>query len=159
MRVPRACPTGPAVQPQQKPKLAEPAAEPEILPEDRTCPFCDEVIRPNARKCKHCGEILDPTLRTHERETDAAPGVSEKRILPAFLLCFFLGGLGLHRFYAGLTGSGIAMLVLCLVGVFTCYLFIGIPMLIAVWVWAIVDLIVIVCGGLVDSDGNRISQW
>ena len=25
---------------------------------ERTCPYCDEIIRPGARKCKHCGEWL-----------------------------------------------------------------------------------------------------
>jgi TM2 domain-containing membrane protein YozV len=37
--------------------------------------------------------------------------ISEKRILPAFLLCFFFGSLGLHRFYVGKIGTGILWLV------------------------------------------------
>ena len=34
-------------------------------------------------------------------------GVSSKSRLVALLLCFFLGGLGVHRFYAGKIGTGI----------------------------------------------------
>lgn len=36
----------------------------------------------------------------------------EKSILVAYLLWFFLGGLGAHRFYLGYTNSGIAMVLL-----------------------------------------------
>ncbi|MCV6604820.1 MAG: TM2 domain-containing protein, partial [Porticoccaceae bacterium] len=36
---------------------------------------------------------------------------TEKRILPAFLLCLFLGPLGIHRFYAGKVGTGILHLL------------------------------------------------
>mgnify|MGYP001472040674 FL=1 len=39
------------------------------------------------------------------------PEVSEKKLLPAFLLCFFLGFLGAHRFYVGKTGTGILWLI------------------------------------------------
>jgi len=33
-----------------------------------------------------------------------------KNKIVAVLLCFFLGGLGVHRFYLGKTGTGILML-------------------------------------------------
>ena len=36
---------------------------------------------------------------------------SEKGYVPMILLCFFLGGLGVHRFYAGKVGTGILMLL------------------------------------------------
>ncbi len=36
---------------------------------------------------------------------------SEKERLVAFLLCFLLGGLGVHRFYVGKVGSGIAQIL------------------------------------------------
>ncbi len=34
--------------------------------------------------------------------------MTDKKILPAFLLCFFLGMFGAHRFYVGKIGTGIA---------------------------------------------------
>ena len=33
------------------------------------------------------------------------------------VLCFFLGGIGIHKFYAGKTGTGILYLVFCWTGI------------------------------------------
>lgn len=68
---------------------------------------------------------------------------SEKRILPALILCFFVGFLGIHRFYVGKVGTGILWL-------FTGGIF-GIGVLI--------DFILIVVGSFKDSNGNVINQW
>jgi TM2 domain-containing membrane protein YozV len=69
--------------------------------------------------------------------------MSDKKILPAFLLCFFLGFLGIHRFYVGKTGSGVAQLLTC-----------G-----GLGIWALVDLIIIATGGFTDKNGNKLTQW
>jgi len=53
------------------------------------------------------------------------------------LLCFFLGGLGIHRFYLGYTGLGIAQLLTC-----------G-----GCGIWALVDFIMILTGSVKDSEG------
>lgn len=68
---------------------------------------------------------------------------SDKKILPAFLLCFFLGGLGIHRFYVGKIGTGILwMLTLGLFGI-----------------GALVDFIMILVGSFKDKDGRVLDQW
>lgn len=76
-------------------------------------------------------------------------GSSDRLILPAFLLAFFLGALGVHRFYVGKTGSGIAMVVLTL----------SIVGIVATAIWATVDWIMIVCGVFEDRDGKRLTRW
>ena len=69
--------------------------------------------------------------------------MSEKRILPAFLLCLFLGILGVHRFYVGKIGTGILhLLTLGCVGI-----------------WTLIDFIMIIMGAFTDKEGNKITQW
>jgi len=63
--------------------------------------------------------------------TAPAPGLGDRNKYIAALIAFLLGPLGIHRFYLGRIGSGIAMLVL------TCTLFgliVSVP-------WAFIDMI------------------
>lgn len=69
--------------------------------------------------------------------------MSDKKILPAFLLCFFLGCLGIHRFYVGKIGTGIIQLLT--LGGFG--------------IWALIDLIIIAVGKSTDKDGNTLTEW
>ena len=64
-----------------------------------------------------------------------------KSKLTAILLWFFLGSLGIHRFYLGYT----------LIGVIQLLTFGG------VLIWAIVDFIRLITGSLKDSEGNDLA--
>lgn len=74
---------------------------------------------------------------------------SDRKILLAFLLAWFFGMLGVHRFYAGRIGSGVAMLIL------TCTVFGAIVTVI----WLLVDLIVLATGGFRDGDDKLMKEW
>lgn len=69
--------------------------------------------------------------------------MTEKKILPAFLLCFFFGVFGAHRFYVGKIGTGILQLVT----------------LGGLGIWALIDLIMIIVGAFTDKEGNKITEW
>ncbi|NLY38370.1 MAG: TM2 domain-containing protein [Firmicutes bacterium] len=76
-------------------------------------------------------------------ETTVAVEVSEKKLLPAVLLCFFLGTLGIHRFYVGKIGTGILWLItLGFVGIGT-----------------LVDFILLLIGKFKDKDGKYLKNW
>jgi TM2 domain-containing membrane protein YozV len=98
------------------------------------CHACGTSIDARAEVCPKCGV----------RQVGSAPGISDKRILPVFLLCLFLGGLGVHRFYVGKVGTGIAI-ILTFCG------FLGI--------WPLIDLILILTSNFTDSKGNKITLW
>lgn len=46
----------------------------------------------------------------HSGNPGIVPGVSRKSKLTALLLCIFLGGLGIHKFYVGKNGMGLLYL-------------------------------------------------
>jgi len=64
-----------------------------------------------------------------------------KSKLTAILLCFFLGSLGIHRFYLGYT----------LIGVIQLLTFGGLL------IWVIVDLIRLIIGSLKDYEDNDLA--
>jgi TM2 domain-containing membrane protein YozV len=75
--------------------------------------------------------------------------VSRKSRLVTFLLAFFLGMFGAHRFYVGKNGTAIAQLVLSMT---------AIGMLVS-GPWVCVDWIVILCGRFKDGEGRKITRW
>lgn len=69
------------------------------------------------------------------------------------LLWFFLGQLGVHNFYLGRTGIGITQLILGIVGYATSWILIGFLPLIVLWIWLLVDLIMVLVAPESDNLG------
>jgi TM2 domain-containing membrane protein YozV len=65
----------------------------------------------------------------------------------AFLLAFFLGPLGVHNFYLGKTGMGVAQLILTITVIGAV---VSLP-------WAFVQMIMIIMGKIDDADGNPLA--
>lgn len=105
----------------------------------RVCSFCGAPLETSASVCLECGRVHPLT---------AAPGAplavtSERRILPAALLCLLFGVFGAHRFYAGKIGTGVLQL-LTLGGL---------------GIWMLADLILLLTGQFKDREGARIREW
>ena len=99
------------------------------------CHACGAKTSPLAEFCTKCGAKLGvKTLDTN---------VSEKSRLAVTLLAWFLGQLGIHRFYLEKYGTAILM-VLTLGGL---------------GIWAIIDFIFAVTGNMRDKEGKLIKTW
>lgn len=94
------------------------------------CSQCGAQLVDEAVVCPKCGCAVDPYA-------------SPKSRLVALLLCIFVGGLGIHRFYVGKIGTGVLWLLTA--GCFG--------------IGALVDLIMIACGTFTDSDGKPVTDW
>jgi TM2 domain-containing membrane protein YozV len=86
---------------------------------------------------------VETTISTEVISDDAtsftpAAAASGKSQLTATLLCFFLGGLGIHRFYLGYTWQGIVQ-ILTLGGL---------------GIWVLIDFIRILIGDLGPKNGE-----
>jgi TM2 domain-containing membrane protein YozV len=105
------------------------------------CRKCGKELSADAAFCPNCGT---PVRITAEGPGDE-PGktVSPYSRLAALLLCLFLGGLGVHRFYVGKVGTGVAM-------IFT---------LGGLGIWVLIDLIMIILGSFTDSNGKFVLDW
>ena len=64
----------------------------------------------------------------------------QKSKTTAALLCFFLGGFGVHRFYTGKIGTGVIQFLT--LGGFV--------------IWAIIDFVMILTGSFLDANGKKL---
>ena len=96
------------------------------------CSRCGKEITGSPAFCQSCGANLVENVN-----------VSPKSRLATSLLAWYLGFLGVHRFYLGKIGTGILMLLT----------FGGLG------IWAIIDFIFAVTGNMKDKDGRLIKKW
>tara|TARA_B110000259_G_C13835657_1_gene330555 strand:+ start:196 stop:522 length:327 start_codon:yes stop_codon:yes gene_type:complete len=97
------------------------------------CVDCGKKISKKALSCPICGRpIIEDQLKKS----------SDNRFVTTLLLCWFLGVLGVHRFYSGHTVIGILQLIT----------------LGGCGIWTLIDFVIILTGNFKDSDGNKIKS-
>jgi hypothetical protein len=106
--------------------------------DEKYCESCGEIIKKAAEICPKCG------VRQNPPPTINPQNISDKNRLVAFLLCSFLGTFGVHRFYVGKITSGIMQLLFGWATLF---------------IWNLVDWIMILAGTFTDKDGKRVYKW
>lgn len=70
------------------------------------CANCGNTIAPNAEVCLNCGVAV--------KKAGAEGDLAGKDKVTMALICFFLGGLGIHNFMMGETKKGVLKIVLSL---------------------------------------------
>jgi TM2 domain-containing membrane protein YozV len=117
----------------------------------KKCQACNQTVD-QGNFCPKCGgqviEVLEVVNPTPEQVNQAVNGAAGKSKLTAGLLGIFLGAWGVHRFYLGYTGIGVAQILVTLV---TCG---------AGSLWGLIEGILILCGkGLqTDAQGNPLTE-
>jgi TM2 domain-containing membrane protein YozV/ribosomal protein L40E len=96
------------------------------------CTTCGAHMAKSAPACPKCGA---PNALS-------APQTSQKTMVAAALLCFFLGTIGIHRFYVGKIWTGILM-ILTLGGF---------------GIWTIIDFVRIIVGSFKDKKGLPLAR-
>jgi TM2 domain-containing membrane protein YozV/ribosomal protein L40E len=78
--------------------------------DEKYCTECGAIIKAKAEICPKCGvrQMGSPLMIDI---TKSAP--NGKSRIAAALLAFFLGGIGVHKFYLGQIGFGILYLIFC----------------------------------------------
>ncbi len=88
-------------------------------------------------------------LNDKEQTTNDMEQVSDKERLVVLLLAWFLGILGIHRFYVKRKKSAIVMLLLSITIIGG----------IATTIWNITDMVYILIGEFRDGDGLKVKKW
>lgn len=108
------------------------------------CQNCGSPLEENQEVCLKCGVFVKDTGGNTQ-----VPGRKSK--MAAGLLGIFLGSLGVHNFYLGYTGKGVAQL---LISVLSC----GILALVSE-IWGLVEGIMILTGSITtDANGNPLND-
>lgn len=118
-----------------------------------TCNNCGAALSPDQNKCTYCGTAAPPrspaapTVPAAHAHSAAPPPASAvpvagepKSKLAAGLLGIFLGSFGIHNFYLGYTGKGVAQLLITICTCFYGSLITGI--------WGLVEGIMILTGSI-----------
>ncbi len=106
---------------------------------DKFCSACGKELNPGAAICVNCGAAVNNAAVVADGE--------QKSKLVAVLLCFFLGGFGIHDFYLGYTKYGIIKIVLTVcTGV-------------GGGIWALIDFIRLLTGSIhTDANGAELKK-
>ena len=67
------------------------------------CSNCGGAVAPGAEVCMNCGVAI--------KKAGVAGGIDKDNKIVMALVCFFLGGLGIHNFMLGETKKGIVKIV------------------------------------------------
>lgn len=109
------------------------------------CKSCGTKIDEGVMFCPKCGKAVG-----NQHNVGQVQGrTGDRSRLAAGLLGILLGGLGIHNFYLGYTGKGVAQLLLT-------FTFFFAPVS---WIWGLIEGILIITDKeYLDADGNLLKE-
>lgn len=136
--------------------------EPYMTDEAIMCVKCGVSKGQGSNYCHNCGKPLQPGANVCLNCGVAAAGsvpANAKSKMVAGLLGIFLGCFGVHNFYLGYTGKAVTQLVLTIVGIVLSCIFIGAFIVLGVWIWALIEGVMILTGSISqDAQGNPLTN-
>ena len=91
----------------------EEGERPTLSPNKKHCYACANILDVRAEICPKCG-VRQPVIPgTAMVPAPTAALTTTRTKTSAALFAFFLGGLGIHKFYLGQAGLGVLYLVFC----------------------------------------------
>lgn len=119
------------------------------------CQKCGANVGSGAAFCPNCGAPVQANANAQSQPQPQVQPVyveqkSDKSKVVAALLAWFLGCLGIHNFYLGFTGKGIAQLLMTVLSL-------GFLSPITA-IWAFVEMIIILLGNSRDGQGRKLSD-
>lgn len=136
--------------------------EPYMTDEAIMCVKCGVSRGQGSNYCHNCGKPLQPgasvCLNCGVAATGPLPANAKSKMV-AGLLGIFLGCFGVHNFYLGYTGKAVTQLVLTIVGIVLSCIFVGIFFVLGVWIWALIEGVMILTGSInQDAQGNPLTN-
>lgn len=117
----------------------------------KRCHNCGQKLTDDRMYCANCGTANNFEDEKMTKEKTIKTDGKEKSRVAAALLGIFLGGLGLHNFYLGYTGKGLAQILLSTIG---WVILVG-PIIANVW--GFIEGILILSGSIrEDASGNEL---
>ena len=117
--------------------------DPEGRPDER---YWDGTAWTNEFRAPHAAPLPPPVMNA---VAVVAPGsVSPKSRLATLLFAIFLGGFGVHSFFVGKVGIGIAQIAITVLSFGTLF-----------WIWPLIDVILIAVGNYKDGQGRLVLNW
>lgn len=124
------------------------------------CTNCGAKLEESQEKCTSCGKVLKASGENTTNNTNAPQNgtvyanSAPKSKVCAGLLGIFLGCFGVHNFYLGFTGKGVAQLLLTLIGWVLC----GLGPVVA-GIWGLIEGIMLLTGSIdKDASGNPLGE-
>jgi TM2 domain-containing membrane protein YozV len=109
-------------------------------------------LQPQAAETENMTDPLDRP--TSDAMAMMRYDANKKSVIVAYLLWFFLGMFGVHRFYLGRVASGLILLLLTLVAGALYVVFIGVVLMAIPGLWWLIDALLI--PGIVRDYNNEL---